>query len=157
MQNQVTANIGERTLIIETGKVAKQADGAVTVRLGETIVLVAAVAGQIDPSAPSGTYYIQLIDSAAPVNSGGAITPIAIIIAPHTTSLPTTFSFEASIPVGGIAVSSGCVLQLSTTYGVGTLAGAYLNAAAARSSTSRRSRARKVCQVWARTARARAA
>ena len=31
-------------VIIETGKLAKQADGAVTVQLGETIVIVAAVA-----------------------------------------------------------------------------------------------------------------
>jgi len=44
MQHEVIAKIGEQPLIIETGKVAKQADGAVTVRLGETIVLVAAVA-----------------------------------------------------------------------------------------------------------------
>ena len=94
--------------------------------------IVAAAAGQISPTAPSGTYYIQLIDSAAAVDSGGAITPIAIIIAPHTTSIPTTFSFADSIPVGGVAVSAGCVMQLSTTYGTGTLGGAYLNAAAAR-------------------------
>jgi len=44
MQTKVTANLGERQLIIETGKVAKQADGSVTVQLGETIVIVAAVA-----------------------------------------------------------------------------------------------------------------
>ena len=36
--------IGSRTISIETGKLAKQADGAVTVQLGETIVLVASVA-----------------------------------------------------------------------------------------------------------------
>ncbi len=34
--------IGQRTLSIETGKLAKQADGAVVVRLGDTIVLVTA-------------------------------------------------------------------------------------------------------------------
>ena len=36
--------IGSRTISIETGKLAKQADGAVSVQLGETIVIVAAVA-----------------------------------------------------------------------------------------------------------------
>ena len=36
--------IGGKPLIIETGKIAKQADGAVTVRYGDTIVLVTAVA-----------------------------------------------------------------------------------------------------------------
>jgi polyribonucleotide nucleotidyltransferase len=36
--------LGDKQIHIETGKLAKQADGAVTVQLGETIVLVAAVA-----------------------------------------------------------------------------------------------------------------
>jgi len=36
--------MGDKQIIIETGKYAKQADGAVTVQLGETIVVVAAVA-----------------------------------------------------------------------------------------------------------------
>ncbi len=44
MQTKVTASIGERQIIIETGKIAKQADGSVTVQLGETVVIVAAVA-----------------------------------------------------------------------------------------------------------------
>ena len=44
MSEKVTAPVGDKQLIIETGKLAKQADGAVTVQLGETIVIVAAVA-----------------------------------------------------------------------------------------------------------------
>jgi polyribonucleotide nucleotidyltransferase len=36
--------VGDKQIVIETGKLAKQADGAVTVQLGETIVVVAAVA-----------------------------------------------------------------------------------------------------------------
>jgi polyribonucleotide nucleotidyltransferase len=44
MAERVTAQVGSKQIIIETGKLAKQADGAVTVQLGETIVLVAAVA-----------------------------------------------------------------------------------------------------------------
>jgi hypothetical protein len=94
--------------------------------------IIAACAGQIAPSAPSGTYYVQLIDSAAAVNGGGAITPIAQIIIPHTTTIPSTWDLSASLPLGGVSVSTGAVVQLSTTFGVGTLAGAYLNAAAAR-------------------------
>ena len=34
--------IGSRVISIETGKLAKQADGAVTVRSGDTVVLVTA-------------------------------------------------------------------------------------------------------------------
>src|SRR4051795_3483161 len=44
MPEKITAQCGAHQIHIETGKLAKQADGAVTVQLGETIVLVAAVA-----------------------------------------------------------------------------------------------------------------
>jgi polyribonucleotide nucleotidyltransferase len=44
MAEKITAQVGDKQILIETGKLAKQADGAVTVQLGETIVLVAAVA-----------------------------------------------------------------------------------------------------------------
>src|SRR3954468_6457330 len=44
MPHKVTATVGGKQIHIETGKLAKQADGAVTVQLGETIIMVAAVA-----------------------------------------------------------------------------------------------------------------
>ncbi len=44
MSEKITIPVGGQTLTIETGKIAKQADGAVTVQVGETVVLVAAVA-----------------------------------------------------------------------------------------------------------------
>jgi polyribonucleotide nucleotidyltransferase len=44
MPDKISAQLGDKQIHIETGKLAKQADGAVTVQLGETIVLVAAVA-----------------------------------------------------------------------------------------------------------------
>ncbi len=44
MAYKATAQIGAQQIHIETGKLAKQADGAVTVQLGETIIVVAAVA-----------------------------------------------------------------------------------------------------------------
>src|ERR1035437_3193942 len=44
MPEIITAQVGDKQIIIETGKLAKQADGAVTIQLGETIVIVAAVA-----------------------------------------------------------------------------------------------------------------
>jgi polyribonucleotide nucleotidyltransferase len=43
MELSFRGEIGDRTLIIETGKMARQASGAVTVRYGETIILVTAV------------------------------------------------------------------------------------------------------------------
>ena len=44
MPEKIAAQLGDKQIIIESGKLAKQADGAVTVQLGETIVIVAAVA-----------------------------------------------------------------------------------------------------------------
>ncbi len=43
MSHSVHAQVGQTQLTIETGKLAKLADGAVTIRCGETIVLVTAV------------------------------------------------------------------------------------------------------------------
>lgn len=43
MSYSVSVQVGQSTLTIETGKLAKLADGAVTVHCGETIVLVSAV------------------------------------------------------------------------------------------------------------------
>ncbi|MDD5201414.1 MAG: polyribonucleotide nucleotidyltransferase, partial [Terrimicrobiaceae bacterium] len=43
MPHSVTAHAGQNPIVIETGKLARLADGAVTVRSGETIVMVSAV------------------------------------------------------------------------------------------------------------------
>ena len=40
---RVEREIGNRTLSIETGRIARQADGAVLVQYGDTVVLIAAV------------------------------------------------------------------------------------------------------------------
>ena len=45
----IEIKFGDRPLQIETGKLAAQADGAVTVRCGDTVVLVTVVASE-DPS-----------------------------------------------------------------------------------------------------------
>src|ERR1700720_1837788 len=44
MAERVTAQVGDKKIIIEIGKLAKKPAGSVTVQLGETIVMVAAVA-----------------------------------------------------------------------------------------------------------------
>src|ERR1700747_127810 len=41
MPEKVTAQVGQHTIEIETGKLAKQADGSVTIRTGQPIVEVA--------------------------------------------------------------------------------------------------------------------
>jgi len=41
--HSVTAEIAGRTLTIETGRMAEQADGAVTVRYGDTMLLATVV------------------------------------------------------------------------------------------------------------------
>jgi polyribonucleotide nucleotidyltransferase len=47
MQHTVRTPIGDKELIIETGKLAKQADGAVTVQYGDTVVIVSACASTV--------------------------------------------------------------------------------------------------------------
>src|SRR5438552_5269009 len=44
MSEKITVQVGDKQIHIETGKMAKQADGAVTIQMGETILVVAAVA-----------------------------------------------------------------------------------------------------------------
>ncbi|HEV2945847.1 MAG TPA: polyribonucleotide nucleotidyltransferase [Gemmataceae bacterium] len=46
--SHVEANLGGKNLIIETGKLAKQAHGAVVVQFGDTVTLVTAVEGEED-------------------------------------------------------------------------------------------------------------
>lgn len=46
MKCKVEETVGGETLSIESGEVAKQADGAVIVRYGDTVVLVTAVCGE---------------------------------------------------------------------------------------------------------------
>jgi polyribonucleotide nucleotidyltransferase len=60
MPEKVTVPLGDKQLTIETGKVAKQADGAVTVQLGETIVIVAAVAAT--KAKPSQDFFPLTVD-----------------------------------------------------------------------------------------------
>src|SRR5271155_4141722 len=45
---RVATSLGAQNLIIETGKLAKQAHGAVLVQYGDTVVLVTAVEGEAD-------------------------------------------------------------------------------------------------------------
>src|SRR6266702_6553812 len=57
MEQKVQVEFSGRTLTIETGKIAKQASGAVVVRSGDTIVLVTAVASK---SAKAGQDFFPL-------------------------------------------------------------------------------------------------
>jgi polyribonucleotide nucleotidyltransferase len=60
MSVKIQAPLGDNQIIIETGKLAKQADGAVTVQLGETIVMVAAVAAT--KSRPGQEFFPLTVD-----------------------------------------------------------------------------------------------
>jgi len=46
MFKKVEVEVGGKTISVETGKVAKQADGSVIMRYGDTVVLVTVVAGK---------------------------------------------------------------------------------------------------------------
>jgi polyribonucleotide nucleotidyltransferase len=61
MSDSMQMDLAGRTLTIETGKVARQASGAVTVRYGDTVVLVAAVASE-EPIEASLGFLPLLVD-----------------------------------------------------------------------------------------------
>ena len=46
--SRVETSLGGQTLSLETGKLAKQAHGAVVVQFGDTVTLVTAVEGEVD-------------------------------------------------------------------------------------------------------------
>jgi polyribonucleotide nucleotidyltransferase len=68
--HQVTVEVGGRPLVLETGKIAKQANGAVTARYGDTIVLVTAC---ISPKAGDRDFLPLTVDYRENTYSAGKI------------------------------------------------------------------------------------
>src|SRR3954471_4594967 len=70
LQKPVTVErtIGDKTITIETGRLAKQASGAVVVRLGDTMSLVATVAG---PGREGLDFFPMTVDYREKVYSAG--------------------------------------------------------------------------------------
>ena len=68
---KISFQVGTNQIHIETGKIAKQADGAVTVQLGETIVIVAAVAATTAKPAKTSFLNRRLPRKAAAAESSG--------------------------------------------------------------------------------------
>ena len=64
-------NVGRSTLTIETGKLAKQADGAVTVRYGDTVVIVTACAARA-PARESTSCRSLSITASTPTRPAGS-------------------------------------------------------------------------------------
>src|SRR5512138_305767 len=58
--HRVSREIGGRTLTLETGRIAKQAHGAVMVQYGETVVLVAAVVAAPRPTEEVGFFPLSV-------------------------------------------------------------------------------------------------
>ncbi|MGB7729278.1 MAG: polyribonucleotide nucleotidyltransferase, partial [Candidatus Acidiferrum sp.] len=68
--HQVSIEVGGRTLILESGKIAKQANGAVTARYGDTVVLVTAC---IAPKASDRDFLPLTVDYRENTYSAGKI------------------------------------------------------------------------------------
>jgi hypothetical protein len=78
---------------------------------------------EVDPSAPTATYYLMLLDAAS-VPTDGAVTVLASLAVDHTNG--TRDYPQLSAEQGGIACTAGLVLVLSTTRPSKTAAGSYL-------------------------------
>jgi polyribonucleotide nucleotidyltransferase len=68
---QVEVLIGDKKLIIQTGHVAKQAGGAALVRLGDTVVLATACAG--NPPKDGGDFFPLTVDYREKAYAAGKI------------------------------------------------------------------------------------
>ena len=66
--SSVQRTLGNQTLTLETGKLAKQAHGAVVVRYGDTVVLVTAVEGRADPAKG---FFPLVVDYRERMSAGG--------------------------------------------------------------------------------------
>ena len=86
------------------------------------------VYASIKHDAPNAIYYLQVIDSSAPVNGGGAITLLSVREINHKQN--ETELYVMDFANYGVRCAAGCVVQLSTTIGVGTLDGINLLASA---------------------------
>ena len=64
----VEHQLGADKLILETGKLAKQAHGAVVVRYGDTVVMVTAVEGKADPAKG---FFPLVVDYRERMSAGG--------------------------------------------------------------------------------------
>jgi polyribonucleotide nucleotidyltransferase len=63
--------VGERSIVLETGKLAKQAGGAVTARLGDTMILSTATRSQAPR--PGATFLPLSVDIEERMSSAGKI------------------------------------------------------------------------------------
>jgi polyribonucleotide nucleotidyltransferase len=63
--------VGERSIVLETGKLAKQADGAVTARLGDTMIL--STATRSEAPRPGATFLPLSVDIEERMSSAGKI------------------------------------------------------------------------------------
>ncbi|MFP4055310.1 MAG: polyribonucleotide nucleotidyltransferase [Candidatus Brocadiia bacterium] len=71
--HRVERQIGDSTLTIEAGKLAKQADGAVTVRYGDTLTLVSAVSAELKRDIdffPLSVEYREMFHAAGKIPGG---------------------------------------------------------------------------------------
>lgn len=104
----------DRSTALEASSISKAAAG-----------VVRAVDGRIDSTAATGTYYIQLLNSATLPADGAVTTLIAPKKIQHTTGTDTNFSIDCTM--NGVYSSAGIVIVLSTTEYTKTIGGAYIS------------------------------
>lgn len=104
----------DRSTALEASSISKAAAG-----------VVRAVDGRIDSTAATGTYYIQLLNSATLPADGAVTTLVAPKKIQHTTGTDTNFSIDCTM--NGVYASAGIVIVLSTTEYTKTIGGAYMS------------------------------
>lgn len=119
----VSAEIAGRTLTLEAGKLAEQADGAVLVRYGDTVLLTAVV-GEKEPRGDDGDFFPLTVDYEEKMYAAGKIpgnffkregkpTTTAILISrltdrPLRPLFPKGYSNEVQIIVTTFSIDMSC-------------------------------------------------
>ena len=119
MATKANAQVGDKQITIETGKLAKLADGAVTVQLGETIVLVAAVAaglrGGTIPFTGETAQPLELNRTTDPFTAAGAVW--------HALAAQPVLLFEALVLAAAAAVLPHVRRRCIAAFALALLAG----------------------------------
>ncbi|VAX29440.1 Polyribonucleotide nucleotidyltransferase [hydrothermal vent metagenome] len=125
MMHRVEAEIGGKTLSLETGRMARQADGAVLLQYGESVVLVTAVAAKVakDVNFIPLTVDYQEKNYAAGKIPGGffkregrlgekEILTCRLIDRPIRPLLPEGWFFETQVIASVLSSDKGCVTDV---------------------------------------------
>ncbi len=124
----IRLNTNYRTVVNAGGLVASY----IFTPAPDLVACLRRAAGRLDSTAPTGTYFVQVIDSDTLPPDGAVpmLLPAGKIV--HTQGVDDYWNFSDIIPIGGALITFvACCFCLSSTEFTKTISGAYLSLGAA--------------------------